>query len=93
MTVTVRSILILIAVVLAGCTGGAKAPDYSGLATGKHEISKEHPRLLGSADYLKKLAAERPEAWARVDWVARNLETRDETVMDEHMKALSMGLV
>jgi len=93
MTATIRSLLMVLALALAGCSGIAKAPDYSGFATGKHEIAKAHPRLLGSADYLKRLAQERPEAWARVDWAARNLETADETVMDEHMKAISMGLV
>ena len=96
MNVSIRSLLVILAFVFAGCSGGSKnapPPDYSGFDTGKHEISKSHPRLLGSAYQLRQLAKERPEAWQRVAWVARNLEPDDETVLDEHMKTLSMGLV
>lgn len=53
----------------------------------RHPIPTEHPRLLGSAERLKQLAVERPEAYARTVDVARNRETGD------HEKMISMALV
>ena len=51
------------------------------------QIPAEHPRLLGSAGQLKQLAAERPEAYARVVDVARNRDARG------HAKMVSLSLV
>ena len=35
------------------------------------KVSKDHPRLFGSRDRLKQLAAERPEAYRRMVAFAR----------------------
>ena len=61
----------------------------SSLATqaARHPVPKEHPRLLGSHEYLQKLAKERPEAYQRTVRVAGELEA------DNHSKMISMSLV
>ncbi|MFC1716914.1 heparinase II/III family protein [Candidatus Poribacteria bacterium] len=53
----------------------------------KHVVPQEHPRLLGSRDYLENLARERAESYKRVVWVAR------EQKADDHAKMVSMALV
>lgn len=55
--------------------------------TARHPVPKEHPRLLGSREYLQKLAKERPEAYQRTVQVAGELEA------DNHSKMTSMSLV
>ncbi|MDA1192220.1 MAG: hypothetical protein O3A46_11135, partial [Candidatus Poribacteria bacterium] len=50
-------------------------------------VSREHPRLLGSRDDLKRLADERPNDYARMVDVARNQRA------DDWAKMISMGLV
>jgi len=50
-------------------------------------IPAEHPRLLGSREYLQSLAANRPDAYKRVVAVAR------EQNADDHAKMISMALV
>ena len=59
----------------------------------KHPVPQEHPRLLGSLDHLKELARERPEAYARVVNVARNMEAGEQNVLDSHGKMISLSLV
>ena len=57
-------------------------------------VPTSHCRLLGSPDYLKQLAKQRPEAYARVVDVARNLPTGESH--DDHGlrgKLMAMGLV
>jgi hypothetical protein len=53
----------------------------------KHPVPKEHPRLLGSREQLKSLAASRTEAYQRVVQVAH------ESGSDDHAKMISMALV
>jgi len=72
---------------------GCGAPAGTEKAAGERPISREHPRLLGSRARLQKLAKERPEAWARTVDAARNFQPGNETVMDDHMKMVSMALV
>jgi hypothetical protein len=50
-------------------------------------VLAEHPRLLGSREYLQSLAADRPDAYKRVVDVARQQQT------DDHAKMISMALV
>ena len=50
-------------------------------------VPAEHPRLLGSREYLQSLAVSRPEAYKRVFSVAR------EQNADDHAKMISMALV
>ncbi|MHC4146661.1 MAG: hypothetical protein ACYSUD_18035, partial [Planctomycetota bacterium] len=50
-------------------------------------IPDEHPRLLGSREYLQSLAMSRPDAYKRVVAVAR------EQKADDHAKMISMALV
>jgi hypothetical protein len=52
-----------------------------------HLVPKDHPRLLGSREYLQKLAKERPDSYQRVVSVARELEA------DNHSKMISLSLV
>ena len=54
---------------------------------GRHPVSQEHPRLLGSRQRLQELAQQRADAYARVVRVARQEEA------DEHAKMVSMALV
>ena len=53
----------------------------------RHEIQRTHPRLLGSAERLRGLARARPDDYARVVRVARELDA------DDHAKMISMALV
>jgi len=53
----------------------------------KHPVPKEHPRLLGSREQLKSLAAGRSQAYQRVVKVAR------ESGGDDHAKMISMAMV
>ena len=55
--------------------------------TGRHLVSKEHPRLLGSRERLQRLARERSDAYQRVVRVARQAKS------DEHSEMISMALV
>ena len=73
-----------------GCYTGSQPQVRPGA---KWKISEEHPRLLGSQQTLKRLVMARPEAYARVVEAARKLEPGDESVMDDHMKIVSMALV
>lgn len=50
-------------------------------------VPAEHPRLLGSREYLQSLAADRPDAYRRVVDVARRQQA------DNHAKMISMALV
>jgi len=50
-------------------------------------VPAEHPRLLGSREYLQSLAASRPDAYKRVVAVAREQKS------DDHAKMISMALV
>ncbi|MBW7998005.1 MAG: hypothetical protein FVQ81_15850 [Candidatus Glassbacteria bacterium] len=81
---------VLALMVTAGCTAGPRDPVRPGAT---RAISRDHPRLLGSAERLKQLAREKPETYARVVRAARELEPNRETVIDEHMKMVSMALV
>ncbi len=56
-------------------------------AYARQAVPREHPRLLGSLADLKKLQAERPDAYRRMAAVARSGEAGDYTV------AISMGIV
>ncbi len=53
----------------------------------KHAVLQEHPRLLGSRDYLQELARERADSYQRMERVAR------EQKADDHAKMVSMALV
>ncbi|MBN2288152.1 MAG: hypothetical protein JXQ83_02395, partial [Candidatus Glassbacteria bacterium] len=83
--------LLLAGIMIVSCAGGA--PEPAGTATTRHPVPREHPRLLGSSRELQDLARQRPEAYSRVAAAARGLEPGEETVMDEHMKMVSMALV
>src|SRR4030042_277613 len=52
-----------------------------------HPVPREHPRLLGSRQYLRQLAVERKAAYDRVVQVARNADA------DDHSKIISLALV
>jgi hypothetical protein len=58
-------------------------------AAGQQEraVPTEHPRLLGSREYLQSLAAGRPDAYKRVVDVARRQKA------DDHAKMISMAMV
>ncbi len=58
-----------------------------GKETGRHPVSKEHPRLLGSRERLQRLARERADAYQRVVRVARQAKS------GEHSEMISMALV
>lgn len=56
-------------------------------------VSKDHPRVLGSREYLQRIARERPEAYARVVNVARKLkftEGHDDHGMRGRLMALNL---
>jgi hypothetical protein len=67
------------------------------------QVPKEHPRLLGSREFLQKLAKERPEAYARTKEIANRELTKaghpaDASfdfggVISVHAKLMSMSLV
>ena len=65
------------------------SPVFSLAATlaAKHSVPREHPRLLGSIDYLRRLSQERADAYERVRNVARVAKAGD------YEKMLSMALV
>ncbi len=86
-------LLLLCGLTAAGCRMERAASAPAAAPTGPHEISRQHPRLLGSAAELQELARQRPERWQKVVEAARNMEPGDEMVMDDHMKMLSEGLV
>ncbi len=73
-----------IAVILIFSMGGS----LSAARSGRHAVPKEHPRLLGSREYLQSLAASRAEAYQRVAKVAR-----ESGGGDDHAKMISMALV
>jgi hypothetical protein len=79
-----RCLRLLVAVaVLALCR---PAPAQIAADSARHLIPNAHPRLLGSAEELKLLSRERPEAWARVLEVARGAKG------DDHSRMLSLSL-
>ncbi len=53
----------------------------------QHEVSKDHPRLLGDQARLQALKAERPQAYERMANVARD------TNADKHSRIMSLSLV
>lgn len=55
--------------------------------SGRRPVPREHPRLLGSAEYLKRLALERPEAYTRMEEVVTQREGGD------HERMVSCALV
>ena len=79
-----------LAVPQTSCTTAEKTQIRTGAAK---VISREHPRLLGSKHDLQSLAQRRPEAYQRVVEAARSMEPSDPSVMDDHMKMVSMALV
>ncbi len=70
--------MLFLPILVLSCTqpnsAGQKTPPDDPFSAGRHEISRAHPRLLGDADFLRQLAAERPEAWARTLEQAHNPE-------------------
>jgi len=72
-----------IAVFLVFSAGGV----LSAAQSDRDAVPKEHPRLLGSREYLQSLAAGRAEAYRRVVSVAR------QSSGDDHAKMISMALV
>ncbi len=83
-------VVLVFAGVQTSCTTAGNMQIRTGAAK---VISREHPRLLGSKDDLQRLAQRRPEAYARVAEAARKMEPGDPSVMDDHMKMVSMALV
>ena len=81
--------MLLAALLTFGCGGPVGVEKVSG----ERPISREHPRLLGSKERLQKLAKERPETYARMVQAARNPQSGNGSVMDNHMKMVSMALV
>ena len=53
----------------------------------RHPVPREHPRLLGSLDYLQELARQRPEAYART------VEVAHRRAADNHAKMVSLALI
>ena len=80
-----RKTVLVGGVVLAGVLGSWSLC-FSADA-GRHPVSKEHPRLLGSRQRLQRLARDRADAYQRVVRVAREQEA------DPHAKTVSMALV
>ncbi len=78
MKVSFRFIIVALSVFVPAC---------SSVEGAVHAISTEHPRLLGSREYLQSLAASRSEAYNRVVAVARRQKA------DDHAKMISMALV
>ena len=79
---------IIVCMILAG-SGVQTAAGSQGRASTGHltVVPAEHPRLLGSREYLQSLAASRPDAYKRVVDVARRQKAED------HAKMISMALV
>lgn len=63
------------------------APAQAGMAAGRREVPREHPRLFGSAERLRALAKSRPEAYRRMLGVALEREGSD------HQQMISSALV
>ena len=59
---------------LAPAAGILRATD---MEPGRHAVPKEHPRLLGSAADLKRMARERPDSYRQVLNVAREADAHD----------------
>lgn len=85
---------VLLAAVLAGqrSVTSAEAADAPSTippaaATGRHAVTREHPRLLCSRERLKQLARQRGEAYQRVVRVVRQQDA------DHHAKMVSLALV
>ncbi len=72
-------LVVLVLCLTSGLAGAAQIT--------KHPVPKEHPRLLGSREQLKSLAAGRSQAYQRVVKAAR------EPGGDDHAKMISMALV
>jgi hypothetical protein len=83
-----RTFWIISCVILALC-GVQFATGSEGRASTGHltVVPVEHPRLLGSREYLQSLAVSRPDAYKRVVAVARQQKA------DDHAKMISMSLV
>ena len=93
-------VVMLVAITLSGCqTGGgsgqtaAEAPEKAlspmqAYQAGRHPVPREHPRLLGSLERLKGLKEQRPEAYARMDAIARRPDNKG-----GHQNLVSMSLV
>jgi Heparinase II/III-like protein len=79
-----RTGIFSIASVLAFSMGGL----LSAAQSDRHAVPKEHPRLLGSREYLQSLTTARAEAYRRVVKVARGSSRAD-----DHAKMISMALV
>lgn len=62
-------------------------PAATSFDSGRRPIPREHPRLLGSAEYLINLALERPEAYTRMSEIVTQREGGD------HERMLSCALV
>jgi len=74
--------IVWISLLLFGFVDGVQS-----VAAAKHAVPREHPRLLGSRQYLQDLARQRQEAYKRVVAVARGEGG------DDHSKMFSMALV
>jgi hypothetical protein len=75
-----RAFWIIVCMILP--VSGVKSAGHQG-----HAVPAEHPRLLGSREYLQSLATSRPDAYQRVVDVARRQKA------DDHAKMISMALV
>jgi len=78
------------AIALAGIALAAPAIAGAGQTPKRHgrrAVAKEHPRLFGSRQRLRRLAEQRGEAYRRVVRVARQQKA------DDHSKLVSMALV
>ena len=71
--------LLLLCSAVLWMPGGANAA--------QRPVPREHPRLLGSREYLQGLASTRSEAYERMAGVARERDA------DDHAKMISMALV
>jgi hypothetical protein len=77
-----RSVLIGIGLCLA-----ATAVSATQAIEGRYPVSQQHPRLLGPLQRLQQLKEVRPEAYGRMERVAREQEAED------HAKMISLALV
>ncbi len=86
------TILLVAGLGALACSGPGPAAGESAAAAPmvieRHAVSREHPRLLGSLERLQRLAVERPEAYARMSRVAREVADAD-----EHSRLISLALV
>ncbi len=72
---------------LALCTLCCIGMALPAMSDTRHPVPRDHPRLLGPRERLRKLAEERAEAYGRVVQVARREEAGD------HPKMISLALV